>query len=185
MSKTALPQGWMSKAEREWLMQRGARVRRCAVEIGSWKGRSTIALVTRMRPGVRLYAVDTWAGVPDDPAQHDRLYGSGAEAAYAEFKANLRWHIRRRVVVPMRMTSLSAAAQLARQLGAGSCDFVFIDADHRYEAVRADIAAWRPMVRRGGLLAGHDMHWEGVEAAVRELVPAAERGPDTIWYTIL
>jgi len=35
-----------------------------------------------------------------------------------------------------------------------SCFFVFIDADHGYQAVRADIRAWLSKVRPGGLLAG-------------------------------
>lgn len=38
----------------------------------------------------------------------------------------------------------------------GSLDFVFIDADHRYEGVSRDIDAWAPKVKRGGILAGHD-----------------------------
>ena len=37
-----------------------------------------------------------------------------------------------------------------------SFDFVFIDADHTYDAVKADIAAWWPKVRPNGVLAGHD-----------------------------
>jgi hypothetical protein len=44
----------------------------------------------------------------------------------------------------------------AGMLDDGTADFVFIDADHTYEAVRADLAAWYPKVRPGGLLAGHD-----------------------------
>ena len=53
----------------------------------------------------------------------------------------------------------------------GDLDFVFIDADHRYEAVLADIAAWRPHVRPGGWLMGHDYNREahpGVVQAVDE-----------------
>lgn len=37
-----------------------------------------------------------------------------------------------------------------------SADFVFIDADHSYEGIVADIAAWRKIVKPGGILAGHD-----------------------------
>ena len=61
-------------------------------------------------------------------------------------------------------------------------DFVFIDADHSYEAVRADILAYRPLVKRGGILAGHDYapKWEGVRQAVDELLPKVSV-TTTIW----
>lgn len=50
-----------------------------------------------------------------------------------------------------------------------SLDFVFIDADHGYHAVAQDIDAWRPKVRSGGILAGHDYCvWPGF--GVREAV---------------
>jgi predicted O-methyltransferase YrrM len=43
-----------------------------------------------------------------------------------------------------------------------SLDFVFIDADHRYEMVARDIDAWLPKVKRGGIIAGHDFcNWPG------------------------
>ena len=38
----------------------------------------------------------------------------------------------------------------------GELDWVYLDADHSYEAVMADLAAWVPKVRRGGIVAGHD-----------------------------
>lgn len=37
-----------------------------------------------------------------------------------------------------------------------SLDFVYIDAQHHYEAVREDLALWYPKLRVGGLFAGHD-----------------------------
>jgi Methyltransferase domain len=57
-----------------------------------------------------------------------------------------------------------------------SLDFVYIDADHAYESVRRDIAAWWPKVRRGGALAGHDYTPEipGVIQAVTEAFERVE-----------
>ncbi len=66
----------------------------------------------------------------------------------------------------------------------GSLDFVFIDADHSYEAVKQDIAHWLPKVKAGGWIGGHDYHprrWPGVVAAVREAFPAVDFYPGTIW----
>lgn len=59
-------------------------------------------------------------------------------------------------------------------------DFVYIDADHRYEAMCQDLLLWYSKVRPGGIIAGHDykdgiVDWEtglrsyyGVKQAVDE-----------------
>lgn len=55
--------------------------------------------------------------------------------------------------------------------------FVYIDGDHHYDAVRADLEAWWPYLTPGGILAGHDYmppEYDDVVQAVDEF--AAERG---------
>ncbi len=44
----------------------------------------------------------------------------------------------------------------ARIFKDGSCDLVFIDGDHSYEAAKRDIEMWLPKVKPGGILCGHD-----------------------------
>ncbi len=73
----------------------------------------------------------------------------------------------------VRCTSLQAAPAFKD----GMLDFVFIDADHSYEGVKADITAWWPKMVRGGIFSGHDYREErgyGVKQAVDEFV--AETG---------
>jgi len=60
----------------------------------------------------------------------------------------------------------------------GHFDYVYIDADHTYPAVKEDILAWWPKVRSGGILGGHDYKDKkisrkvfcGVKQAVNEFV---------------
>ena len=70
-------------------------------------------------------------------------------------------------VRPLKMSSQAAAALFAD----GTLDFVFIDADHSIESVQADIACWRPKIKSGGTLAGHDWNTYGsVQQAVRAML---------------
>jgi len=60
--------------------------------------------------------------------------------------------------------------EVARRFEERSLDYVMLDADHDYESVKKDIAAWLPKVRPGGILCGHDYCAEipGVQRAVTE-----------------
>ncbi len=52
-------------------------------------------------------------------------------------------------------------------------DFVYIDAEHTYEACKVDIVAWYPLIRDGGVLSGHDYGgFPGVTRAVDEFCAA-------------
>lgn len=72
----------------------------------------------------------------------------------------------------------------SRKVEEGSLDFVFIDADHSYEAVRSDIDKWFHAVRAGGWLGGHDYSkkFPGVITAVDEAFgKRVQRWPGDIW----
>ena len=64
----------------------------------------------------------------------------------------------------------------------GSLDLVYIDADHTYEAVVADINDWKVKVKPGGYIAGHDFYMDEVARAVRDcLGEPLELFSDSSW----
>lgn len=69
---------------------------------------------------------------------------------------------------PLRMRLLEVpSATAATWVGDHSLDLVFIDAGHEREAAEAEIRAWLPKVRAGGIVCGHDLNFQqGVLGAV-------------------
>jgi predicted O-methyltransferase YrrM len=143
--QAAAVEGWLSDAQ-------GCALFRCAaaaagkgviVEIGSWKGRSTVWLAAGARiSDTRVYAVDPHRGSREDP-QADTL---------PEFKANLERLALTRYVEPLVMTSAEAARVVE-----GPIALLFIDGDHSVEAVRRDAALWLPKLVDGGIVMFHDV----------------------------
>lgn len=81
------------------------------------------------------------------------------------------------------------STEVAATVEDGSLDMVFLDADHSYEGVRADIKAWLPRVRKGGWIGGHDYgndepayDFSGVKRAVDEVFSFVETDENFTWF---
>lgn len=127
-----------------------------AVEVGTHRG-AFMGVFMRRWKGKQLYCVDHWQNnyCPGDPISErgDR------EKDYRAFLTKLR-NIREHRVTTLRMTSLDATVYIARRLKrqrSKGLGFVYIDASHRYVDCLNDLRAWFPLIRRGGVLAGHDI----------------------------
>ena len=48
-----------------------------------------------------------------------------------------------------------------KRLWNGGLDFVYLDADHSYTAVKNDLESWLPLIRPGGIICGHDFVSDG------------------------
>lgn len=79
-----------------------------------------------------------------------------------------------------RMSTVAAS----KKVKDGSLDFVFIDADHSYNAVSADIQAWMTKVREGGYITGHDCELPEVKKALVEIFDknGYNTAQDEVWY---
>lgn len=103
-------------------------------EIGVCDGRYSEILLETI-PGLELKAIDSWEGEWAAP--------------YEEAKRKLSG----------RCSIIKGqSVEIAESIPEGSLDFVFIDAEHSYESVKADIEAWAPKVRNYGIVAGHDYY---------------------------
>jgi SAM-dependent methyltransferase len=163
--------GWMSENELRFLAQQ-AEAAELIVEIGCWKGRSTRALADNTKG--QILAVDPWNG--DYPDNNGGIHGIRTDV-FHYFKANLLDKINDGTVVPFMMKS--DAFYTSR-----SPNFVFIDGDHQYPVVIADINLGLSILRKGGILAGHDYShtdWPGVKQAVDEMFPKINV-IDSIWW---
>ncbi|HEX6768520.1 MAG TPA: class I SAM-dependent methyltransferase [Candidatus Binatia bacterium] len=138
--------GMLTQAEVDCLYQLGQFNDRngVIVEIGSWKGKSTVALALgagNIRSG-KIYAIDPHRVMPEEGYLED---------TEAEFLANIKSAGVADRVVPMIMTSAAAAREWDKPIR-----LLWIDGDHRYEAAKLDFSLWEPHLVEGGLLAMHD-----------------------------
>lgn len=109
-----------------------------------------------------LYMIDNWGHIPGIrgdgnflQAWHDKNYADAQERV-KDYKN----------VSMLRMMTVEAS----REFPDNSFALVYHDADHSYKGVKADISAWWPKLRPGGIMAFHDYFSPeyGVRKAVEE-----------------
>lgn len=146
---------------------------RKAVEVGVYRGETSAAILHHC-PDLHLTMVDPWAEQPagdyrasGDQRARDSKVGHDLSREIAI--ASVQHHIHGKRCQPIRDRSTTVATEFRR--AGRQWDLVFIDAAHDYQSVVEDIAAWRPLVRQGGILCGHDYghrRYRGVKQAVDE-----------------
>lgn len=119
------------------------------LEVGSWCGDSSVVLgEIAKKHGGHLYCVDNWKGnVGTDLEDIARKLD-----VFSIFWRRICDARLEEVVIPIRGRSEDVASILAD----GAFDLIYIDADHRFNSARADIANFAPRVRTGGILCGDD-----------------------------
>lgn len=173
--------GWLTKAEGFSLYETAKKIKsgNVIVEVGSWKGRSTICLGNGSKEGsmVKIFAIDPHIG----SSEQQKMFGK--VDTFEEFKQNIIKAGIAEYVEPIRDTSENAAKNFNQRI-----EFAFIDGAHEYKFVRLDFNLWFPKVMNGGILAFHDSwHYIGpnLATAIPLLTSSKIKNPrliDTITY---
>jgi predicted O-methyltransferase YrrM len=144
--------GWLSDDQALRLWERAAALHGAGtiVEIGSYRGRSTIVLARAAGSGVEVVAIDPHAGNDRGP-QKIRGSADEGEADHRAFVENLA-----RAGVAGQVRHVRAPSQDALDSVAGAIDVLYIDGAHRYGAARDDVVRWGARVAPGGTLLVHD-----------------------------
>lgn len=168
LAAVAQVDGWMSPDQARRLFDAAARTipGDRIVEIGSFRGRSTIVLSTAAPDGVSVFAIDPHAGNDRGP-QELAGFGTEAEADHEVFNANLA-----AAGVAGRVTHLRMFSDVAHGHIDGELAVLYVDGAHRFRPARSDIHDWGHRVERGGTMLIHDSFSSvGVTLAIlRELV---------------
>lgn len=161
--------GWMSNIDLLWLFNI-AKEMDSIVEIGSWKGRSTHALLSGCKGDV--YAVDHFLGSQAESKAH-------AEARtgdiYKQFMENVGSFNNLHV---LKMDNAEAVKQFEDK----SVDMVFIDGGHTRQEVIDDINRWLPKVKK--VICGHDYPMGSIQRAIAATIKEVslnDTNGGTIW----
>jgi hypothetical protein len=164
-------QGFMMPNELQWLYDTAKRYE-AIVEVGSWKGRSTHALLSGTN-GV-VFAVDHFKG---NPEEMQSVHGEAQEHdIHALFLENTKDFDN---LVVMKMESGEAALNFEDS----SVDMIFIDGSHTYENARRDIELWLPKCY--GLFCGHDFEQAHIQQIANDLGITVEKiGIGSLWVAV-
>jgi len=167
METVADVDGWMTPGQASTLFDAAARCpdHGLIVEIGSFRGRSTIVLASAAAPGIDIVAIDPHAGNDRGPQEIDGFADEAADD-HQVFRDNLEQAGVAGRVRHLRMFSDAALALIDRPI-----DVLYIDGAHRYAPALADIHQYGGRIADGGTMLIHDSFSSiGVTSAImREL----------------
>jgi hypothetical protein len=143
----------------------------CA-EIGVWKGDFSARILKVLEPR-ELHLIDPWAFAPDFPR---RWYGGAIAGSQGDMDAIMEGVRQRFRAFPEVQLHRGKSLDVAGRFADHSLDWLYIDGDHSYEAVLADIRAFYPKLQPTGTLVLDDYYWRdeagrrSVKAAIEEFL---------------
>eukprot|EP00928_Gymnodinium_smaydae_P012581 TRINITY_DN14566_c0_g1_i1.p1 TRINITY_DN14566_c0_g1~~TRINITY_DN14566_c0_g1_i1.p1 ORF type:complete len:223 (-),score=28.57 TRINITY_DN14566_c0_g1_i1:558-1196(-) len=120
-----------------------------AVEVGVQWG--NFARRNLFRWNGTYYMIDTWGKLRLKDDNSDGTNSAADNIRNMRLARNMTWFARKRRFL-VRADSLAAS----QRFGDATFDWIYIDANHSHAAVLADLQAWYPKLRPGGLMSGDD-----------------------------
>jgi predicted O-methyltransferase YrrM len=145
--KAAAPiDGFVSVEEGRRLYELARNIRGSIVEVGSWKGRSTIWLAFGSRDGKggKVFAVDPHAGSKEHAER-------GESSTLRDFLRNIESTGVSDQIIPMVMTSEEARRNIDCPIG-----LLFLDGPNEIGLVKAEVDRWCECLDDGSIMAIHD-----------------------------
>jgi predicted O-methyltransferase YrrM len=149
------------------------------IEIGSFVGESTIMFAQSFK---KVIAIDPFMEGYDEKDPTSYLF---------EFDNVYQTYLDRTTIYPNIQTIIETSDNAVKELDGETYDFIYLDGLHTYEGVKTDIQNYLPLVKKGGIIGGHDYtnqisHLVGVYQAVNEMFGQPDKVfKDNSWIKFL
>ncbi len=133
------------------------------IELGTFLGRSAVYMAQKIKDSgkdIRFTSIDLFDAENND---HGHKITPFMEAAA---KQNV---IKCGVNMYVDIFKSDTTEWAKKHTGTDIYNFIFIDAAHTYQGVKADITNYLPLLKSGGTMAGHDYNLQAVKQAVDEM----------------
>ena len=118
------------------------------VEVGVQRGDFAEKIITGI-PGLTYYGVDAW--------QCYKGYGDIIASRHGQSSFDRLYEEAKNRLEPLGAKLIrNWSTEAAKEFADESVDFVYLDGNHQFEFVTADIAAWLPKIKKEGMICGHD-----------------------------
>lgn len=177
MERIEIASGEAARFLQNWCVEEMIRLNRpiVALEIGTWCGFTALAMAAT---GANVICVDTFQG--SDPQTAQRA-GTLRGTTLDRFLCNAIALQPRGSVVGL----VGDSVHISKLMPDGVLDLIFVDGAHEQDAVTADLDAWWPKLRPGGVFCGHDIGQPSVSVPVIAKGAAIGRTletlPDQTW----
>jgi hypothetical protein len=125
------------------------------VEIGTGFGENALSLLHELNIQ-KLYCIDPFVPYLDGDTKIQTDYLSRSE------------HTVKMLSKFENVTFVKKLSSEAREEVPENVDFVYIDGNHGYDYVLADLRDYYPLVREKGVIGGHDPYWSSVRKALTD-----------------